>query len=93
MFDQELFIWLIFSTWQADNHKQMFRLSDSKMILEFPSGQPLVSSPVRYNEPCNFLTKRALVSQQSTLVVAKDPNISHYLNLSVYLQTIILAII
>ena len=45
MFDQELFIWLIFSTWQADNHRQMFRLSDSKMNLEFPSGQPLVSSP------------------------------------------------
>ena len=46
MFDQELFSWLIFSTWQADNHRQMFRLSDSKMNLEFPSGQPLVSSPV-----------------------------------------------
>ena len=46
-----------------------------------------------YNEPCNFLTKRALLSQQSTLVVAKDPNISLYLNLSVYLPTIILAII
>ena len=36
----------MFSTWQADNHRQMFRLSDSKMNLEFPSGQPLVSSPV-----------------------------------------------
>ena len=48
---------------------------------------------LRYNEPCNFLTKRALVSQQSTLGVAKDPNISHYLNLWVNLPTIILAII
>ena len=37
----------------------------------------------RYIEPCNFLTKRALVSQPSTFVVAKDPNISHYLNLSI----------
>ena len=37
--------------------------------------------------------KRALVSQQNTLVVTKDPNISHYLNLSVYLPMIILAII
>ena len=45
MVDQVLYIWLIFSTWQADNHRQMFRLSDSKMNLEFPSGQPLVSSP------------------------------------------------
>ena len=26
----------------------------------------------RYTEPCNFLTKRAWVSQQCTLVVAKD---------------------
>ena len=45
MVDQGLFIWSIFSTWQADNHKHMFRLSDTKMNLEFPSGQPLVSSP------------------------------------------------
>ena len=48
---------------------------------------------VRYIEPYNFLTKRALVSQPSTLAVAKDPNISHYLNLSIYLPTLILAII
>ena len=45
MVHQGLFIWSIFSTWQADNHRHMFRLSDSKMYLEFPSGQPLVSSP------------------------------------------------
>ena len=25
---------------EADNHRQMFKLSDSKMNLEFPSGQP-----------------------------------------------------
>ena len=48
---------------------------------------------LRYIELSNFLTKRALVSQQSTLVVAKDPNISRYLNLSIYLPTIILAIV
>ena len=46
MVDQGLFISSIFSTWQADNHRHMFRLSDRKMNLEFPSGQPLVSSPV-----------------------------------------------
>ena len=28
---------------------------------------------LRYIEPCNFLTKRALVNQQSMLVAAKDP--------------------
>ena len=44
------------------------------------------------NGLCNFLTKRALVSQQSTLGVAKHRNISHYLNLLIYLPTIILAI-
>ena len=48
---------------------------------------------MKYIEPCNFLTKRALVSQQSTIVVAKGPDISHYLNLSIYLPMIILAII
>ena len=47
---------------------------------------------LRYIEPCNFPTKRALVSQQSALVVVKDPNISHYLNVSIYLPTIIFAI-
>ena len=40
-----IWFWWNFSTWQADNHRQMFRLSDSKMNLEFPSGQPLVLSP------------------------------------------------
>ena len=39
---------------------------------------------LRYIGQCHFFTNRALVSQQSTLVVAKDPNISHYLNLSIY---------
>ena len=48
---------------------------------------------LRYMELCNFLTRRALVSQPSTIVVAKYPNISHYMNLSIYLPTIILAII
>ena len=47
---------------------------------------------LRYIEPCNFLTKRAFVRQQSTLAVAKDPNILHYLNLLIYLPAIILAI-
>ena len=46
-----------------------------------------------YTEPCNFLTKRAWVSQQCTLVVAKDANISHYLNSWAYLVSIIFAII
>ena len=47
----------------------------------------------RYAESCNFLTKRAWVSQQCTLMVAKDYNISHYLNSWAYLVMIILAII
>ena len=48
---------------------------------------------LRYIETCNFLTKRALVSQQITIVVAKDTYILHYLNLSIYLPTIVFAII
>ena len=47
----------------------------------------------RYTEPCNFLTKRAWVSQQCTLVIAKDSNISYYLNSWAYLPVIIIAII
>ena len=47
---------------------------------------------LRYIEPCNFLTKRTLVSQPSTLVVARDPIVSYYLNLSIYFPTIILVI-
>ena len=46
---------------------------------------------LKYIDLCNFITKRALVSQPSTLVVAKD--ISYYLNLSMYFSKIILAII
>ena len=48
---------------------------------------------LKYTDPCNFLTKRALVSQLSTLVVAKDSNISHYLNLSSLSRKIIIRII
>ena len=33
----------------VDNHRHMFRLSYSKMNLEFPSGQPLVSSPIQFH--------------------------------------------
>ena len=46
-----------------------------------------------YTDPCNFLTKRALVSQPSTLAVAKETDISHYLNLSINSPTIVLPII
>ena len=33
----------------------MFKLSDSKMNLEFPSGQPLVSSPDKYRQAAVLL--------------------------------------
>ena len=48
---------------------------------------------LKYIEPCNFLTKFALVSQPSMLMIAKDLNILHYLNSSIYLPIFILAII
>ena len=47
-----------------------------------------------YTAPCNFLTKRALLSQQAALVVvAKGSNSSHYLNVSIHLPTAMIPII
>ena len=48
---------------------------------------------LRYTDLRNFLTKRALVSQPIKLIVAKDSNILHYLNLSINSPSIILLII
>ena len=48
---------------------------------------------LRYTDPGNLFTKRALVSQPSTLMVGKDSNILHYLNLSINSPMIILPII
>ena len=43
---RSMIIYLInFLNLTADNRRHMFRLSNSKMNLESPSGQPLVSSP------------------------------------------------
>ena len=41
----------------------------------------------------NFLTKRALVSRPSTLVVTKDSNVSHFFYLSTNSPIVILPII
>ena len=83
MVDQGLFIWSIFSTWQADNHRHMFRLSDSKMNLEFPSGQPLVSSPgTCFNNSRKqflFLTSDALFNRKRNLTVPGRCHASHIL--------------
>ena len=84
----------ILSLWSLLNHeKQLFWCKFSYVNNHLYLVINFNHIKLRYIEPCNFLTKRALVSQQSTLVVAKDPNISHYLNLPIYLPTIILAII
>ena len=48
---------------------------------------------LRFSGPCNFLTKRTLVSQPSTLVIAKDANILHYFDLAINLATIVPPII
>ena len=42
--------------------------------------------------PVFLPVKRALVSQQSTLIIAKDSDISEYLKSSIYSSTNILAI-
>ena len=46
-----------------------------------------------YTDPCHFLIKRALVSPQSTLVVATYYSISHDMTLSIYSPTISVAMI
>ena len=45
---------------------------------------------LRCTDPYNFITKRALISQQ---IVPNDSKISHYLNLSIYTSAVILDII
>ena len=78
--------------WWLNNERQFFWCKFSCMNNQLYLVRTFNHLKSRYTEPCNFLTKRALVSQPSTLVFAKDSNISHYLNLSMYLTTIILAI-
>ena len=48
---------------------------------------------LKYTNTCNFVTKRALVRQPSTIVVAKDSCILHYMNLWFHSPMVILPII
>ena len=74
----------ILKLWEWLNDEKEFFLSKFNYVNKyFYFEKNCNHSKMRYTDPCNFLTKRALVSQQSTLVVAKDSNISHYLNLSI----------
>ena len=83
----------ILTLWEwLNDEKQFFRWKFSYVNNHLFSVINFNHVKLRYMEPCNFLTKRALVSQPSTIVVAKDPNISHYLNLSIYLPTIRLSL-
>ena len=79
--------------WWLNDEKQLFWCKFSYGNNRFYSVIDFDHVKLRYIELCNFFIKRALVNQSSTLVVAKDPNISNYLNLSIYLPTIILAIV
>ena len=93
---KEVFIMETVVFWHRDNcemTKNLFWCKFSYVNNHLYSVFNFNNVKLRYMEPCNFLTKRALVSQPSTIVVAKDLNISHYLKLSIYLPTIILAII
>ena len=94
---KEVFIMETVVFWHHDNgwlpKKQLFWCKFSYANNHLYSVINFNHIKLRYIEPCNFLAKHILVSQPSTLVVAKDPNISHYLNLSIYLPTIILSII
>ena len=69
----------------------LFKLNYINKYLQFSNDFYYLE--LSYTDPCNFLTKRALVSQPSTVAFAKDANILHYLNFSIHFPTIILAII
>ena len=75
----------ILTPWELLNCEKQFFLFKFTYINEYfyTWRRILITENMIYTDPCNFLTKRALVSQQSTLVVAKDSNISHYLILSI----------
>ena len=94
---KEFFIMEMVVFWHRDNgqmmKKQLFWCKFSYVNNHLYSVINFNHIKLNYIETCNFLTKYALVSQPSTLVVAKDPNISHYLNLSICLPTIILSIV
>ena len=80
--------------WEWLNDEKLFFLSKFNYINKhLHLEKNFKHSKLRYTDPYNFLNKGALVSQQSTLVVAKDSNISHYMNLSINSPAIILAII
>ena len=79
--------------WWLNDKKQLFWCKFNYIHILLYLVKNFIHEKLRYTEPGNFLIKRALVSQPSTLVVARDSNISHYLNLSTYLPTSVLAII
>ena len=84
----------VFTMWGCSNdEKQFFLFNVNNINRHLYLEKNFIHLKLRYTNPCNFLTKRALVSQPSTLMVAKDSKISHYLNLSIHLPTIILPII
>ena len=87
---KEAFIMETVVFWYCDNVKMMknnsFSVNAINVKNHLYSAINLNHVKLRYIEPCNFLTKRALVSQQSTLAVAKDPNILHYFNQSCWVR-------
>ena len=72
---KEAFIMETVVFWYCDNGKMMknnsFSVNAINVNNHLYSAINLNHVKLRYIQPCNFLTKRALVSQQSTLAVAK----------------------
>ena len=86
------FIMELVSFWHCDNDwikkKNFFHEKWTLYLVKYFNHLKL-----KYTDPWNFLTTRTLASQPCALVDAKGSNISHYLNSSIYLSTIILAIV
>ena len=73
-----------------ENHLFWFKLSYMNKHLHLVNN--LYHWKPSYTDPCNFLTKRALMSRPCTAAVAKDSNILHYLNQfeSIHFPTLLL---
>ena len=81
----------ILTLWELLNDEKLFFLFKFNYInTHLHPEENFNRLKVRYIDSCNFLYKRVLVIQPSTLVVTKDSDISNYLHLSIHSSTIIL---
>ena len=83
----------ILTLWEwLNGENQFFLFKFNYVIKHLYLEKHFNHSKLRYTDKCNFLTKRALVSQPTRLWLLRI-NISHYVNLSINSPAIILPII